>query len=369
MSSSTTTTTTTRKKFVVPSALREALPAVESRRVKVLVIGFGYVGQHLVSALEEDGRFDVASTTHGDMDVTSVESCAARLWSTLPDVLVNTAAVSSPKRCEEEPEVARRTNCPTELLEAAFAVVPDALFIQFSTDIVYGDRFGAPYADGGDRAIEEAMERCEPENVYGSSKLAFEKRLLAWPRTIIFRCSNIIGPPTQSGVGKFAQWLEGELTKSSAEKQQETQKKTAVGLWFDEVRSFVSLTQILRGVVAAIDMFALAHVPAETEARVEALAAAIKPSETAYYERDARKAYPPLFLHLNAGGPEALSRVHVGRLIAEAAGFDALASITAVARPDLPYPSPLDVAMDSSNFEAILGVPLIPIRDALSSSE
>ena len=99
-------------------------------------------------------------------------------------------------------------NCPTALLEAAFAVVPDALVVHFSTDIVFGDRtdFEAPnYTDGGDTNIQKALDSAKPENVYGATKLAFEQRLFdCWPRTIIFRSSNIIGPPAPYlGDGKF----------------------------------------------------------------------------------------------------------------------------------------------------------------------
>ena len=347
--------------------------------VKVLVVGCGFVAQHLMKAFLGADRYEVSFTHRGseapfllpeglkalgDVDVRDGASCARALWMSLPDVVVNAAAVSSPKNCESDPEEAMATNCPMGLLEAMFAVVPDALFIQFSTDIVNGDRgLSSPlYADGGDRLerIQRVLEDTKPENVYGKSKLAFEKRLFdSWPRCVLFRCSNVIGPKAPFSYDKednkkFGAWLFEALST-----EQE------VHLWYDEIRSFVWISQIVDGVVSAIDKFAIAHVPADSAARVEALAAATKkPTETAFYDKDARRTYPPVFLHLNAGGPEALSRVHVGRAIAETI-TDHHASINAIPRSTLPYPSPLDVAMDSSNFQNILQVPLLSIRDAL----
>mmetsp|Transcript_3768 Transcript_3768/g.11663 ORF Transcript_3768/g.11663 Transcript_3768/m.11663 type:complete len:359 (+) Transcript_3768:1745-2821(+) len=339
------------------------MPLEASTKVRVLIIGFGYVAQHLISAMRDDERFEVSCGARSKksvdvvksvpLDVCDAESCAGALWATLPDVVVNTAAMSSPTQCEQDEALAMRTNCPTALLEACFAVVPDALFVQFSTDLVLEDGAGRRHADGGDSmsAIRAVIASSRPTNAYGRSKLAFEKALLAFPRVVLLRSSNALGPAAPfTNDGKFVQWLVGELESGNS-----------VELYYDEIRSFVSIAQIVRGVVAAVDRFGLSYLPADN--RADALAAATKPSETAFYEQEARRTYPPVWLHLNVGGPEPLSRVHVGRAIAHAAGLDH-ARIAAIPRPDNVV-TPLDVALDSSAFASLLGVPLVPVRDAL----
>lgn len=350
------------------------------KKLRVLVTGSGYIAQHVASALaQEKTRFDVTHSYRGStapwslQGVSSVQlevrdsvSATRALWSALPDVIVHTAAIASLEECERDVELANATNCPVELLEAMFAVVPDALFIHLSTDIVLGDREPreGPYVDGGS-GVELArlvIEAARPLNAYGRSKLAFEQRLLSWPRCIIFRLSNVIGPSApMTGGGKFAQRLAARLADES---------QPSVELWHDEARCFVDVRQVIAAIIAAIENHAIPHEPASNAARVEALHLAVsKPAEIAAHEREARRTYPFVFLHLNLGGPQPLSRLDLGKALCEVTSFD-VAKLKSVSRSSVKqaYQAPLYVHLDSSNLQRYLGVQLIPIKEALANA-
>lgn len=287
-------------------------------KLRVLVVGSGYVAQHLIAHLKDD--FDVAYSHRRPappfavpgvqavyLDLADDDAVATALHETLPDVVVNCAAVSSPKQCEDDEALAMSVNCPRGFLEALHACVPDVLLIHFSTDLVLQDS-DTPYKDGGGGV--GSASRCvaqtpQPTNAYGRSKLAFEKALVqGWDRCVVFRASNIAGPPAPyDGQGKFAQWVETQL-----------RAKGAVDLWRDEVRSFISIRQVRDGVRACIEKHGVRHEPADDHEARALEAAAFSPSDDALPRPSARP--PPAGLPAlefgRAGG--ALARpVRAGR--------------------------------------------------------
>ena len=342
-------------------------------KLRVLVVGAGYVAQHLVAHLKDD--FDVAYSHRRSnppfeipnvksvyLDLGDDDAVASALHETLPDVVVNCAAISSPAKCEQDEALAMSANCPLNFLEALHACVPDCLLIHFSTDLVLPDG-EKPCGDGGVGA--KSASRCisdtpVPSSVYGRSKLAFEKALAeGWDRCVVFRMSNVAGPlAPYDKSGKFAQWVCGQL-----------RDKGTVELWRDEVRSFVAMRQVRDGVKAAILKYGVRHEPADDHEARALEAAALSPSETARFHHRARALRPAVFLHLNLGGPAPLSRVQFGRAVASAASLDA-DLVRGALRPS--GTAPKVVALDSSSFVEALGVPLVPLdlalREAFSST-
>ena len=346
-------------------------------RKRVLVVGSGYVAQHVVAALKEESEawevaythrrerapFAVAGVSALSMDVLDVAGCCEALWDYKPDAVVNCAAVSSPAACERDEARALATNCPLAFLEALFATCPDALLVHCSTDLVLEgkDEDGEePYGDGGASAGRAAALAAglKPAGAYGRTKAAFEAALAAsWPRCVVLRMSNVVGGPAPfTGEGKFAQWVRGQLAAGEA-----------VTLWRDETRNFVDVRQVCRGVAAAVKTYAVAHAPADAhEARALANAAR-SPAETTRYAAKARALHPPVFLHLNCGGPETLSRAQLGRAIAAHIGADA-GLVLPAPRPAGGVPAPLKAPINSDNFAVLLRVPLVPIDDALAEA-
>jgi dTDP-4-dehydrorhamnose reductase len=342
-------------------------------KLRVLIVGSGYVAQHLIAHLKDDFEvayshrrrappFEIPNVKSIYLDLEDDDSIATTLHETLPDVVVNCAAISSPAKCERDEARAMSANCPLNFLEALHACVPDVLLIHFSTDLVLPDG-EKPVSDGG--VGVKSASRCiaetpVPSNVYGRSKLAFEKALAeGWDRCVIFRMSNVAGPlAPYDQQGKFAQWVSNTL-----------RDKGTVELWRDEVRSFVAMRQVRDGVKAAIQKYGVRHEPADDHEARALEAAALSPSETARFHNRARALRPPVFLHLNLGGPAPLSRVQFGRAVASAAALDA-DLVRGALRPA--GTAPLSVALDSSSFVEALGVPLVPLdlalREAFASS-
>mmetsp|Transcript_7020 Transcript_7020/g.13007 ORF Transcript_7020/g.13007 Transcript_7020/m.13007 type:complete len:393 (+) Transcript_7020:28-1206(+) len=382
--------------------------------LRILITGgTGYLGQFLIRdfALEPGPKkFKVwytsskgdalpnlpASIRHVRADFSEAEGVAqfmAAVRELRPHVVVHTAAMASPGACEKAPEVAMKINAPQGLLDAllAMSTQPDAeggswqrpLLIALSTDMVFS---------GSKEQHDQYRETDAPQpvNVYGQSKVAMEELLLngmsgttgaceqsdretrLYYDLVILRSSNILGPPAPLAAikgTKFTQWLAASLADV-----QRTGLSDSVGtgdqsinaadykpltLFHDEYRSYVYVGDIVRVVAALIQM-------RETSADADAF----------------RRSVPQV---LNMGGPDALNRVQVAHEVAAALGTRLTCSVRAeageeaqvitVEKPkiiptsrtsvDLGYPSPLNIAMDSSFLMQSLGLPMTNINVAL----
>lgn len=184
------------------------------------------------------------------------------------DAIIHLAALSSPGVCEENASLAYQVNCPTELLKL------NAPIIYLSTDQVY---------EGTKQYYEEDADETVPVNVYGRSKLAFERVLLreggddgqnrpllaerevesdiyckrhlqditvdrmipsAHPNSVVLRSSLILGPPPPLANGckkgsypSFLQFIESRLRSS-----------TPTEYFVNEFRSVVHIYDVIKAV-------------------------------------------------------------------------------------------------------------------------
>ncbi|KAL7540841.1 hypothetical protein ACHAXR_011014 [Thalassiosira sp. AJA248-18] len=181
------------------------------------------------------------------------------------DAIIHLAALSSPGYCEKNESVAWKVNCPVDLLTF------NAPMIYVSTDQVY---------EGTKQFYEEDKDETVPVNVYGRTKLAFERVLLssgggvsgndrpllsekelggssmpdvksditlplvAAPKSIILRSSLILGPPTplKNGCKKgafpsFLQFIESRLKSS-----------TPTDYFVNEFRSVVHVDDVIKSI-------------------------------------------------------------------------------------------------------------------------
>jgi dTDP-4-dehydrorhamnose reductase len=109
--------------------------------------------------------------TRAELDLLRPEEIAAALTRTAPACVINAAALSDADACAKDPAAAARANsqAPTLLAQAcARAHLP---LIHLSTDYVFG-------GDDLDRPRRET-DPPKPINVYGASKLAGERAVLA----------------------------------------------------------------------------------------------------------------------------------------------------------------------------------------------
>jgi nucleoside-diphosphate-sugar epimerase len=165
--------------------------------MKVLVTGAsGFVGRALV---EELGHADAAYEVHplgreaGDLSQEGVADAAVA--TARPEVIVHGAARIGVVRCEDEPELAVRSNVLATALVARAAEAQGARFVYLSTSDVYGS------AAAADEETPPA-----PESLYALTKLWGEQAaaLYAAKGLAVLRLANPYGPGVDAGQAKGA---------------------------------------------------------------------------------------------------------------------------------------------------------------------
>ena len=98
-----------------------------------------------------------------------------------PDLVIVASAMTHVDRCESEPSEAQRRNVDDVETVAAWCRAHDAALVHFSTDYVF-DGASGPYAED---------DATHPLSVYGQSKLASERIVMALPRGLVVRITNV----------------------------------------------------------------------------------------------------------------------------------------------------------------------------------
>ena len=235
-------------------ALVEALPSAEV---------FGTFCSRPPEWLSEERRLRV--------DLRDAEGVKAIVAALRPDAIVHLAALSSPGACERDECGGESVNCPTALVDAVAALIPDCRFVFTSTDLVY-DGEHPPYAPSAPSALTT------PGNAYGRSKLSGEQQVLRLRDSVVLRLSNVIGPAFvyQPCGTKFLEWLYRACLR-----------REYCGLRFDEHRSFVFVEDVVRIIMRLV-------------------------------RGDLSRSDLEDHRVLNVGGPRGLSRLDLGVLVAAA---------------------------------------------------
>jgi dTDP-4-dehydrorhamnose reductase len=167
--------------------------------MKIVIIGSsGRLGAALMR--EYRNKYDVAGFNRAQLDLSNLNDVRERLCATNLDVLINAAAFTNVDLCETERDRAFLINAEAPGVLARICCDKRAKLIHFSTDYVFDGEKRAPY-------IEE--DKAKPISVYGESKLAGEKNVLATEnRHAVVRVSWVFGPDRPSfidGIIKGAQ--------------------------------------------------------------------------------------------------------------------------------------------------------------------
>lgn len=153
---------------------------------RILILGgTGRLGASLVEAWQQ--RWCIVAPTRQELDLSAPPGQVAQALRELEfDTAILAAGLTSPDVCEEQPALAHRLNAEVPATLAAECARRGARCIHLSTDYVFSGK-------GCSLLGEEAT--AEPVNVYGRTKLAGEKAVLAaCPDALVGRVSWLFGP-------------------------------------------------------------------------------------------------------------------------------------------------------------------------------
>lgn len=164
--------------------------------MKIVILG---AGGRLGAALlrEYRDKFDVAGFNHARLDLSDLGAVREKLRNISFDVLINAAGFTKVDLCETQPDHAFLINAEAPRVVAEICDEKNARLIHFSTDYVF---------DGAKREPYTEEDQASPISVYGESKLAGEKNVLAVQnRNLVVRVSWVFGPDRPSFIDAMVQ--------------------------------------------------------------------------------------------------------------------------------------------------------------------
>lgn len=135
--------------------------------MKLFITGVGgQLGQALCHLAKERSEIELFPFGSHELDITREEAVRLTLSRLQPDIVINCAAHTAVDACETDAENAYRINAlgPQYLARACQSI--GAAMVQVSTDYVFDGTKTTPYVES---------DLPNPQNVYGSTKLAGEK--------------------------------------------------------------------------------------------------------------------------------------------------------------------------------------------------
>jgi len=157
--------------------------------MKIVILG---AGGRLGAALMREYRkkYEVAGFDHAQLDLASLDDLRGKLAAMNFDVLINAAAFTNVDACETERDRAFLINAEAAGILAEICNQKNAKLIHFSTDYVFDGEKRAPYTEA---------DQANPISLYGESKLAGEKNVLAAENGhLVVRVCWVFGPDRPS---------------------------------------------------------------------------------------------------------------------------------------------------------------------------
>jgi len=151
--------------------------------MRVLITGAGgQLGTDLVDAFADH---DVIAPAHTQLDVADRDGVLQAVGATQPDAIVHAAAWTAVDACESDADRAFAVNALGSRHIGEAAAMTGAHVLAVSTDYVFDGTLDRPYTE---------WDEPNPQSVYGFSKLAGERELLAArPGSAIVRTAWVCG--------------------------------------------------------------------------------------------------------------------------------------------------------------------------------
>ncbi|MGL5408745.1 MAG: SDR family oxidoreductase, partial [Shewanella sp.] len=173
---------------------------------KLLIVGAnGFVGRRLLEKYAGNPAFIVYAISKAkdirpsdkyhfkQLDLTDLPGLEEYINTIQPDVIINTAALSSPQVCQENALLAKKVNVESVKVMAAYAAENNKFIVHLSTDFVFNGVRKRLYTEDDDRG---------PQNFYGETKSQAEDVLINSDcRSAIARIEVVFGEhyPGQHG--------------------------------------------------------------------------------------------------------------------------------------------------------------------------
>lgn len=277
--------------------------------MKILLFGgSGQLGRELRDKAK-DLSFDVIAPVTKEVDISDREQVTHLIKQVSPDVIINAAAYTLVDKAESERDLAFKINGegPGIITEAASG----ARLIHVSTDYVFSGEATEPLTE---------QSPTGPINVYGESKLAGERAVLAGKNSLVVRTASLHGPFGENFVHTMLKLFKEKETVSVVNDQ--IMSPTYAG-WLAEVLLDLARMREVTGVLHAAGQGAISWFDFASEIkRQSGLKCEIKPVSHTEFQRAARRPrYSALSTKALAEvlGRAAISwqeglRLHLGRL-------------------------------------------------------
>jgi dTDP-4-dehydrorhamnose reductase len=173
--------------------------------MKILLLGAGgLLGRYLT---REFSGHELTAVSHEQADITDavrMDELFARRW----DTVINAAAVCDFDACEKDPVGTGRVNRDAPLDLARRCAAQDALFVQYSSDYVFG---------GSEDKLLTESDVPDPLSVYGRQKAELEKLIPELcPRSLILRVSWLYGVGGKTFMSRIPELLAGQTSLRTA---------------------------------------------------------------------------------------------------------------------------------------------------------
>lgn len=166
----------------------------------------GLIGNYFLKLSQRySPSFQVIGLTRNHLDLADFSAVRKQFQNDNPALIIHCAAMSSSVECQKNPALAKKLNVEvTANLAELAANIP---FVLISTDLVFDGRAGN----------YDESSQVNPLSIYGETKLAAEKIVLANPKHTVIRTS-LNGGTSLAGNRSFNEqlrraWQAGQTTK------------------------------------------------------------------------------------------------------------------------------------------------------------